>query len=41
MSYMSKRVQVVIGELEFVERHQLPHPVESCARRIGVDVQSA
>lgn len=29
---------LVVGELEFAERHFLPHPVSSCVGRVGVHV---
>lgn len=41
VSYVSKGVQVVVGEFEFLEGHQLPHPVSSRGRGVGVHVQPA
>lgn len=38
---MPKWVQVVVGELEFLEGDQLPHPVRSGGRRIRVHVETA
>lgn len=29
---------LVVGELEFAERHFLPHPMSSCVGRVGVHV---
>lgn len=38
-TYMSKGVEVVVGEFEFLEGNQLPHPVGTGGRGIGVHVQ--
>lgn len=41
LSYVSKGIQVVVGEFELLEGHQLPHPVGSRGRGVGVHVQPA
>lgn len=38
---MSKWVQVVIGEFELLERHELAAPVRPGGRRVRVDVEPA
>lgn len=40
-TYMPKRVQVVVGELEFLEGDELPHPMRPCGWRVRVHVQTA
>lgn len=39
-SYMAKGVQVVVCQLQLLERDQLPHPVGPGGRRVWVDVKS-
>lgn len=41
LSYVSKGIQVVVGEFELLEGHQLPHPVGSCGWGVGVHIQPA
>ena len=38
---MSVVVEQVVGELEFVERDDLLHPLRALGRRVGVDVDAA
>lgn len=40
-TYMPERVQVVVGELEFLEGDQLPHPMRPGGWRVRVHVQAA
>ena len=39
-AYVSVLVEVVVGELEFVEGQRLFHPVRAAGRRVRVDVES-
>lgn len=39
ISYMPEGIQVVVGEFQLLEGHQLPHPVRARGRRVGVDVE--
>lgn len=38
---MPKWVQVVVGELEFLEGDELPHPMRPSGRRVRVHVEAA
>lgn len=38
-TYMSERIEVVVGELELLEGNQLPHPVGTSSRGVGMNVQ--
>lgn len=38
---MSEGVEVVVGEFELLEGHQLPHPVRSGGGGVGVHVEAA
>lgn len=38
LTYMSLVVELVVGELELVEAHHLPHPRLARGRRVRVDV---
>lgn len=38
-SYMAKRVQVIVCQLQLLEGNQLPHPVGPSGRRIRVDIE--
>ena len=38
---MPKWVQVVVGELEFLEGDKLPHPMRPSGRRVRVHVEAA
>lgn len=40
-TYMPKGVQVVVGELQFLEGDKLPHPVCSSCRGIWVHIEAA
>ena len=40
-THMPKRVQVVVGELEFLEGDELSHPVRPRGRRVRVHVEAA
>lgn len=40
-THVPKRVQVVIGELEFLEGDELSHPVRPRGRRVRVHVKAA
>ena len=40
-TYMPIRVQMVVGELEFLEGNQLPHPVRPGGRRVRMHVETA
>lgn len=40
-THVPKRVQVVVGELEFLEGDELPHPMRSSGRRVRVHVEAA
>lgn len=39
-THMPKRVQVIVGELELLEGHKLPHPVCPRGRRVWVHVEA-
>lgn len=41
LSYMPEGIQVVVGELQLLEGHELPHPVRSSGRRVRVHIQPA
>ena len=38
-TYVSERVQVVVGQFQLLEGHELPHPVRARRRRVRVHVQ--
>lgn len=40
-TYVSERVQVVVGQLQLLEGDELPHPVRAGGRRVRVDVEPA
>ena len=40
-THMPKWVQVVVGELEFLEGDELPHPMSPRGRRVRVHVEAA
>lgn len=40
-TYVSERVQVVVGQFELLEGDQLPHPVRAGGGRVRVHVESA
>lgn len=40
-TYVPKRVQMVVGELEFLEGNQLPHPVRPGGRRVRMHIETA
>jgi len=40
LAHMSEGVEVVVGQLELLEGHQLPHPVRAGGRRVRVHIQS-
>ena len=40
-THMPKWVQVVVGELEFLEGDELPHPMRPRGRRVRVHVEAA
>lgn len=40
-TYVSERVQVVVGQFQLLEGDELPHPVRSGSGRVRVNVESA
>ena len=39
-TYVSILVHIVVCELHFVERNVVLHPVTSCGRTVGVEIES-
>lgn len=38
-TYVSERVQVVVGQFQLLEGDQLPHPVRACGGRVRVYIE--
>lgn len=38
---MSKRIEVVVGEFEFLEGDELSHPVRACGWRVRMHIEPA
>lgn len=41
LTHVAEWIEVVIGQFELLERHQLSHPVSAGGRRVRMDVQSS
>lgn len=40
-THMPKRIEVVVGEFEFLEGDELSHPVRACGWRVGMHIEPA